>query len=91
VPSPHADALKVGGAQPSPVNVNVNVNLAQHHNPGLQTNGARTAAPAYVPLSAGTNMSLKLPSRVARPSPLATHSVVAAQLAGPSPSRTNES
>ncbi|KAF7328934.1 Enhancer of polycomb-like protein [Mycena venus] len=95
VPVSHGDAVKVGsGAQPSPVNGNGG--LAQHHNAGqassthpLQTNGARTTAPAYVPLNPGTNMSLKLPpSRVpVRPSPLATHSVVASQLASNS-SRT---
>ncbi|KAJ7086461.1 hypothetical protein B0H15DRAFT_350878 [Mycena belliarum] len=45
----------------------------------LQTNGARTTVPAYVPLSAGTNVSLKLPPRMPRPSPLATHSVIAPQ------------
>ncbi|KAJ7186830.1 hypothetical protein C8R46DRAFT_1024816 [Mycena filopes] len=96
-----ADAVKAG-----PVNVNVNVNAHAHASPspssahghGLQTNGARTALPAYVPLGgAGTNMNhLKLPtsssSRVpARPSPLATHSVVAPQMQVGSPSsRTKE-
>ncbi|KAJ7038586.1 hypothetical protein C8F04DRAFT_1392901 [Mycena alexandri] len=74
-----ADAVKVGGGQQSPVNGNANANPN-----GLQTNGARTAIPAYVPVGAGTNMSLKLPSRApARPSPLTTHSVVAAQVGEP--------
>ncbi|KAJ7717975.1 hypothetical protein B0H16DRAFT_1700797 [Mycena metata] len=44
-----------------PVNVHANVNpnaAVQHH--GLQTNGVRSA---YVPVAAGTSMSLKLPSR----------------------------
>ncbi|KAJ7640492.1 hypothetical protein DFH06DRAFT_628510 [Mycena polygramma] len=98
---PNGDAFKVGGSQSAPVNVNVN---AQRHSPvhsqpnsqpqahPLQTNGLRTAGPAYVPLNAGTNMSLKLPaSRVPRPSPLATHSVVASQIASSSPSRASES
>ncbi|KAJ7675437.1 hypothetical protein B0H17DRAFT_1207626 [Mycena rosella] len=53
--------------------------------PGLQANGARSAVPAYVPLSAGTNMSLKLPPRMPRPSPVATYSVVADQNASVSP------
>ncbi|KAJ7746571.1 enhancer of polycomb-like-domain-containing protein [Mycena metata] len=81
-----ADAAKVGGGQQSPVNVNANANPhapAQHHR--LQTNGARTAIPAYVPVAAGSNRSLKLPSRSpARPSPLTTHSVVAAPIGSPS-------
>ncbi|KAJ6602383.1 hypothetical protein DFH09DRAFT_447337 [Mycena vulgaris] len=98
VPAQEADAAKVVVAQP-----NVNVNHPRGQNPNhvqgqthppahpLQTNGARTAVPAYVPLSAGTNMSLKLPPRMPRPSPLAMHSpVVAAQNASVSP-RTNGS
>ncbi|KAJ7730202.1 hypothetical protein B0H14DRAFT_3616866 [Mycena olivaceomarginata] len=95
VPVPNGDVVKVGGGpHPQHTSVNVNASLAQHHSPlpphshPLQTNGARTAIPAYVPLM---NMSLKLPSRVPRPSPLATHSVVAAQIANSSPSRANKS
>ncbi|KAJ7117923.1 enhancer of polycomb-like-domain-containing protein [Mycena crocata] len=102
VPTPAADAVKVGTVSPQSHSVSMNGNSSQNQNgnltPGtgqnhthphpqahpLQTNGARTAVPSYVPLSAGTNMSLKLPSRVPRPSPLATHSVVA------SPSRASE-
>ncbi|KAJ7443033.1 hypothetical protein B0H11DRAFT_2093182 [Mycena galericulata] len=80
-------AVKSSNAQPGPVNVNgiVNVN-SMHHGQSYantQTNGARTTVPTYVPLpmGAGTNLSLKLTSsRVLRPSPLATHSVVAAQM-----------
>ncbi|KAJ7280253.1 hypothetical protein C8J57DRAFT_1501694 [Mycena rebaudengoi] len=52
-----------------PVSPGTNHALPTHP---LQTNGARTPFPAYVPLSAGTNISLKLPPRpVARSSPLA--------------------
>ncbi|KAJ7912571.1 polycomb enhancer protein [Mycena leptocephala] len=79
--------------------------VARSRAPSMSTSTSTCAAPQsraadqrrphggsrVCPTERGTNMSLKLPSRVARPSPLATHSVVAAQLAGPSPSRTNES
>ncbi|KAJ7262725.1 enhancer of polycomb-like-domain-containing protein [Mycena haematopus] len=89
VPRANGDAVKIGGGGGAQgVTVNVNVNGLPHHSPGhgqspLQTNGARTAAaPGYVPLSARTDISLKLPSRApARPSPLATHSTVASPLA----------
>ncbi|KAJ7462695.1 hypothetical protein B0H11DRAFT_2053876 [Mycena galericulata] len=58
----------------------------------LQTNGARTSVPAYVPLNAGTNMSLRLPQRVPRPSPLSTCSVVATDNTSPhTSSRLGES
>ncbi|KAJ6589002.1 enhancer of polycomb-like-domain-containing protein [Mycena capillaripes] len=99
-PVPNGDAVKVNGGphpQHTPVSVNVSVTPRrgpvppQPHPYPLQTNGARTAVPAYVPLSVGTNTSLKLPSRVPRPSPLTTHSVVAAQIASSNPSRANES
>ncbi|KAJ7783444.1 hypothetical protein DFH07DRAFT_787749 [Mycena maculata] len=58
----------------------------------LQTNGVRSAVPAYVALGAGTSTSLRLHPRVPRPSPLSAHSVVAAENTNPNaPSRTNES
>ncbi|KAJ7471898.1 hypothetical protein FB451DRAFT_310661 [Mycena latifolia] len=93
VPAPEADATKIVVALPQPSHThsrsqnNHNHVQAPAHPPAhpLQTNGARTAVPAYVPLSAGTNMSLKLPPRMPRPSPLATHSVVAAQTTSVSP------
>ncbi|KAJ7119567.1 hypothetical protein C8R44DRAFT_877987 [Mycena epipterygia] len=102
VPAPDANAVKVV-AQPNHShtatlsqnqNQNQNHHHVQTHPHPLQTNGTRTAAPAYVPLNAGTNMSLKLPpARAPRPSPLA-YSVGTGQTGSLSPrppSRTNGS
>ncbi|KAK7028289.1 enhancer of polycomb-like protein [Favolaschia claudopus] len=97
IPTANGDAVKGGAAVSASVNVNGHSARQPQSSPAppshpLQTNGARTAGPAYVPLNA-SSMTLKLASSrtPARPSPLTNQPVVASPLASSSSSRTSES